>query len=168
MEWVTRLTWVTITDEMRKAAWVASENIPAGIMNSIRKGEGRYVGCLGEEMVQAYFGPRWRMDRTFNWDGWLDGIATDVKTKETKVTPLPYYLASVADANIKQECDLYLFTRVHKSLNYGWIIGGYKKEAFLQDSFFGVAGEVDPTATNGWRFKADCHNMEFDRLHVIK
>ena len=132
------------------------------LKNSIRKGEGNVVGFLGEILFARYFGGI--IDNTYDYDVIVNNLKVDVKTKETTVKPKDHYYASVAASNTKQECDAYYFVRVKKNLSEGWLLGGELKEDFFKKAIFGKKGEKDPSSHLGWRFKADCYNMEIKDL----
>lgn len=130
--------------------------------NSIRKGEGNIIGFLGEILFIREFGGT--HSNTYDYDVIFNDKKIDIKTKETTVEPKSYYYASVAAFNTKQKCDAYYFVRIKKDLSVGWLLGGMLKSEFFSKAIFNKAGEEDPTSHLGWRFRADCYNLEIKDL----
>jgi len=153
---------VLITDEMCVSAQRHAENIGKR-PNSIRKGEGNYVGCLGQEMFLKHYGGQYL--GTHDFDVLLDGIRFEIKTKETSVKPKPYYMCSVCDANTKQDADYYVFCRAISSKNIGWILGAYPKKKYFCEAQFCKKDDHDPD--NDFYVKADCWNMQIKTLISI-
>lgn len=156
---------IPISDEMisrarKKAAKIGELN------NSITKGMGNLIGCIGEE-VALYVLSHYYDDiieaNTYDYDIIADGAKIDVKTKSTSVAPLPHYMCSVANYNTTQACDFYAFVRVKKDLTTAWWCGIISKEAFYKDASFMKKGQLD--ADNKYTVKADCYNIPISRLH---
>lgn len=134
--------------------------------NSIRQGQGNYVGFLGEIVVANAYG--WKRENTFDYDVIApDGRKVDVKTKERNVPCLGEYWASVADFNTKQECDVYLFVSVYGGNNVE-IMGWLGKKEFYEKARFFKKDEVDPNSSQGWKFRADCYNVLYSELRGVE
>jgi len=133
------------------------------LSNSITEGEGNLAGFIGEAMVAHFF--RVPLVNTFDYDVIYKNLKIDVKTKRTTVEPKPYYECSVADYNIKQDCDGYLFTRILNSLGKGWLLGYMPKAEYYLRSIKHRKGELD--LQNNFRFKADCYNLSIEKLYSV-
>ena len=153
---------IQITKKMIQVA--QQKSIEMGkLNNSITEGEGNLAGFIGEAMVAHFF--RVPLVNTYDFDVIYKNIKIDVKTKRTTVEPKPYYECSVADYNIKQDCDGYLFTRVLNNLEKGWLLGYIPKAEYYQMSIKHRKGEIDPQ--NNFRFKADCYNLSIEKLYSV-
>lgn len=137
--------------------------------NSITAGKSNIYGALGEVCVRDYFSKKsgYAVDHTatYDYDMIINGSKIDVKTKKTKVLPESHYLCSIAAYNTNQECDFYFFVRISESLNKCYLLGYMNKEEFFSQSVFKRKGDMD---INGWRFKADCYNMEIGNINRFK
>lgn len=131
--------------------------------NSITEGAGNLAGFIGEAMVAHFF--RVPLINTYDFDVIYKDIKIDVKTKRTSVEPKPFYECSVADYNIKQDCDGYLFTRVLTNLEKGWLLGYMPKAEYYMRSIKHRKGELD--TQNNFRFKADCYNLSIQQLYCV-
>ena len=143
----------------------AKELYNFGILkNSIMKGKSNKYGAIGEILVYDYFAPSYPIDftSTFNYDMIINGFTVDVKTKRTTVTPKPYYYCSVSNDSTHQQCDMLFFVRVMENLSKAWLLGSIDRLDFYQQATFKRKGELD---SNGWKFKADCYNLEIDKLN---
>jgi hypothetical protein len=156
---------VSITNEQIDVAERKSKEMGI-IRNSIRKGEGNFVGFLGEAIVSDYFGGIHA--NTYDYDVIIKDKKVDVKTKKTTVVPLPEYLCTVADFNTKQKCDYYYFVRINISTMKGYLLGGLTKNAFYKKAKFYKKGELDPISDLGWTFTADCYNVPISELKEHK
>lgn len=154
---------ITITEDIVRQARERAVRM-GELRNSIRHGEGNLVGFIGEIIVNEYIGGE--LVDTYDYDLTMGGIKFDVKTKETTVKPKPYYECSIADFNPNQNCDHYIFARVHKNLDRCWILGFKSKGAYFAESRFLKKGDVD--GDNGFVVKADCHNLEISRLEPME
>lgn len=133
--------------------------------NSITKGSGNIAGFLGEIVLLDWLkskSPIALHENTYNYDLRVGDIKIDVKTKRSKTKPLPHYMASVADFNTAQKCDLYAFVRVSYDNLKVWLCGYKSKESFYQQAKFIRAGEYDPD--NRWTCKADCYSLPYSKL----
>ena len=89
---------INIGEDVIKKAEIKANKM--GILrNSIMQGKGNIVGFLGEEIVKNYINAE--ESNTYDYDLIKKGIKIDVKTKKTKVKPLPHYEASVTTPHQK-------------------------------------------------------------------
>lgn len=88
----------------------------------------------------------------------------DIKTKSCTSEPHPDYFCSVAAYNTRQKCDTYAFVRVLDNFKRAWVLGMIGKEEFFSLSTFGKMGDLDPGSHLGWKFKADCYNLQIKNL----
>jgi hypothetical protein len=130
------------------------------LKNSIRKGEGKMVAYIGEEVVKQVLGGE--IKDTYDYDIIYKETKVDVKTKERTVPPRDYYECSVADFNTKQDCDEYAFVSVLHNLKEAWYLGKISKKKFYETATFHKKGEVDPD--NNFTFRADCYNIPINKL----
>jgi len=131
--------------------------------NSITSGSGNIAGFLGEIAARRLYGGT--IKHTYQYDLVLpDGQTADVKTKQTSVMPKVYYDCSVADFNPNQQCDLYIFCRVHYNKKTCWVLGHYDKQLYIQNARFLKKGQLD--GDNGFIVKADCYNMMISELEM--
>lgn len=152
------------TDQQKSRASFAYEEEKRSPRNSIRFGEGIRDGCLGEIVVADYYG--WDISKTYDYDLVSPkGIRIDVKTKVRTVAPESNFNCSVAAANIKQQCDCYLFVSLLKDWSRCWILGYVTKQFFFENAVFRKKDESDPEK-NGWSFAADCYNIHVDQLKL--
>tara|TARA_R110000765_G_scaffold365901_1_gene456034 strand:- start:116 stop:622 length:507 start_codon:yes stop_codon:yes gene_type:complete len=138
--------------------------------NSITKGKGNIVGFLGELLVANYLGIK--LNNTYDYDMIFNNTKIDVKSKRVTSPPKEHYECSVAALNTKQECDVYVFTRIlpkkFSSSNYseGWLLGYMDKKDYLTKATFLKKGDVDPS--NNWKVKTDCYNLPINKLNSIE
>ena len=130
--------------------------------NSIRCGEGIFIGFLGEELVKQHLGLT--DSNTYDFDLIYKNKKLEVKTKERTVQPKSFYNATVAAYNPNQKCDAYVFTSILKNLSVGWICGFIDKAEFYAKATFNRKGDPE---TPLFKFKADCYNLTYDKLHMI-
>jgi|AntRauTorcE11897_2_1112592.scaffolds.fasta_scaffold00046_90 hypothetical protein len=119
---------IPLNDDMRALATIKAKEL-GKLNNSIRKGKGNKVGFLGEIAVAYLFSGY--LHNTYDYDVLAFDCRMEVKTKETTVVPSLDYEGSVASCNLKQDCDIYVFTRVMKDLETCWICGMIKNDDFL-------------------------------------
>lgn len=136
------------------------------LKNSIRKGEGNLVGCLGEVLVARHL--KADQNNTYNYDLTRSGVKLEVKTKECTSSPQPHFNCSVAAYNTKQDCDYYVFVRILNDLKRAWILGYMQKNEFFKKATFNKKGETDSTSSFGWTFRADCYNLPIRELNKFK
>jgi|TARA_R110000803_G_scaffold186739_1_gene249114 hypothetical protein len=155
---------VDITQEMRDKAKEMSSEMGT-IKGSFMKGQGNIYGFLGELCFLEVMKDA-EHKNTYEYDLVLsDGKTLDVKTKKTTVEPKPNYECSVSTWNLKQECDLYGFARVHKDMDVGWVLGVMDKESFLKDGTHYNKGDYDPS--NRYTVKSECYSVAIEDLKSI-
>jgi hypothetical protein len=140
------------------------------LKGSITGGKSNIYGALGEVVVHDFFTGTGRdviHDSTPDYDMKISGKRFDIKTKRTTVPPSQGYNCSIAAYNVTQECDYYLFVRVHESLKEAWILGYIDKGEFYKKAKFYREGDADPKFPS-WNFTADCYNLEVRKLNSIK
>ena len=140
-----------------------SDNMGA-LNNSITKGQGNIIGFLGEIIVAQYLDIT--LNNTYDYDLIYNDKKIDIKSKKVSTPPKDYYECSVAALNIKQKCDLYVFTRIKNDLSEGWILGYLEKERYLTESKFLKKDEID--LDNGWKVLTDCYNLPINKLKEIE
>lgn len=133
---------------------------------SITNGEGNLAGFLGEIAVANFI--QAERKNTFEYDLIKNNLRIDVKTKRCTSEPRPDYACSVAAYNITQDCDIYCFTRILESFRTCWVLGWMEKDEYFKQAAFCKKGEIDSNDSRGWRFKADCYNLEIGKLKDIK
>ena len=149
-----------LPQECKDFARQKAEELPT-LNNSITKGEGNYVGFIGEWVAKKFLGGV--SSNTYDYDLVLgNGETVDVKTKKTSFEPQPHYECSVAAYNTKQKCDYYAFVRVDEKNNRAWYLGVYKKEDYYKDARKLKKGDLDPS--NNFVCKADCFNLPISKL----
>ena len=101
------------------------------------------------------------MVNTFKYDLVLpDGKRIDVKTKRTGFEPKPDYDCSVSQFQIDYDCDGYIFVRVLRSYEKGWVLGYITKDDFKKKSTYHNKGERD----GGFIFRQSCFNIKISEL----
>lgn len=148
---------VEITPDMISRAKIKAKNIPRDIPNSILNGGGRLTGCIGEEVIVKIYGGI--ISPTYEYDVILNnGVFGEVKTKNRTVD---YYRegfeCTVAKANTKQKCQIYMFASINLDLKIGWAVGHIPKEDFFPKSRELKKGEID--GDNNFKVRADCFNI---------
>jgi len=118
--------------------------------NSETKGKGEVYGAIGEivtlDYLQSVYGQLAACKVTsYDYDLVWHGQRVEVKSKKTSVIPKQEYNCTVSTHNTKQECDLYVFVRVHQNLNSAWILGSIKRNDFYAKAIFKERGSQDIT-----------------------
>lgn len=140
------------------------------LKNSITEGEGNVPGFLGEFIAAEYLGAE--VSNTYEYDILAEEKRIDVKTKRCTSKPKDFYECSIAAFNTRQECDIYLFTRIlwHKDKpkvwKKGWLLGWLPKEEYFEKATFLKKGQVDPS--NNFTVKADCYNLKISCLNDME
>tara|TARA_R110000744_G_C18937551_1_gene513939 strand:- start:38 stop:532 length:495 start_codon:yes stop_codon:yes gene_type:complete len=134
------------------------------LRNSITKGAGNVHGFLGEIITVNEL--KAEESNTYDYDIKLNNLTIDVKTKRVTTPPRSFYECSVAALNTKQKCDFYVFTRILKNMELGWILGYISKEDYFKKANFLKKGTVDPS--NGWTVSTDCYNLPISDLKSIE
>ena len=143
------------------------------LKNSITKGAGNLVGFVGEGVFHSFLLDQQQQAswaNTYEHDLILNNTAStaitiDVKSKKTNYIPKLEYDCSVAALNTKQQCDIYVFTRIKGDMSVGWILGFLPKGAYFEEATFMEKGAVDPS--NGWKVKTDCYQVPIEKLRPI-
>jgi hypothetical protein len=164
------MTHIHVTSAHIEQALINAEKIPQNIRNSIRKGKGRGIGCLGEIILAEFLGVP--VSNTFNHDLIFKDCKIEVKSKERTVSPESHFNASVANFNPHQKCDFYAFlsiTQRHRQpfneIKDAYIMGVISKARFFEEATFYKKGELDPLSPGGlWAFRADCYNVPYSTL----
>lgn len=141
------------------------------LRGSITNGEGNLYGSLGEIIVIDHFsslGLDVGTESTYDYDITIESHTIDVKTKRVTSVPKGNYLCSISNFNTRQNCEFYLFCRVHDNLKKGYILGYMGKDNYFKQSVFNRKGELDPSSDRGWRFKDDCYNLPISKLKKFK
>jgi|TARA_R110000744_G_scaffold14255_1_gene40663 hypothetical protein len=151
---------VPITDSMlieaRKKAADMGE-----LKGSMMKGDRNLTAFLGELAAQKVIGGTFH--NTYDYDIMMEsGKTVDVKTKKVRFAPRDYYDCTIFGYNDAQDCDYLLFTQVLSDLNTAYVVGGYDKKRFLEDSTFVKKGTV--VGTNNLVYKKDNYVMQIKDL----
>ena len=149
-------------DSIVKAKAKASEM--GTLRNSITKGAGNIHGFLGEIITAQEL--KAEESNTYDYDIKLNGSTIDVKTKRVNTSPKSFYECSIAALNTKQKCDFYVFTRILKNMESGWILGYLSKEDYFKKATLLKKGMVDPS--NGWTVRTNCYNLPILDLKNIE
>ena len=152
---------VDISDDIISNAKIKADEM-GSLNNSIRKGDGNLVGFIGEYVVADYLDGT--INNTYDYDITHCNVRIDVKTKECTSPPKPYYECSIAGYNTKQQCDVYVFTRVCN--RKCWILGWMLKEDYFKRAKFMKKGQID--TSNNFTVKADCYNLAISDLKSIE
>lgn len=137
---------------------------------SITNGESNIYGALGEIVVRDYYlNINNRLVKvidkpTYDYDLIINSKTTDIKTKQTTVTPRPFYNVSISNFNTKQNCDYYYFVRILKDKGTAYLLGYIEKDKFIENAEFKKKGEKDGC---NWEFKDDCYNLPISKLRQI-
>ena len=145
------------------------KSIEMGILrHSITAGDGNLAAFVGEGIVAQYFidkGDTVDWTNTYEYDMIIDvDVRVDVKTKRTSVKPKMDYDCSVG-AKRRQDCDVYVFTRVKNDFSVGWILGFMSAKEYFEVANFMEKGIIDPS--NGWKVSRDCYNLPIQELRNI-
>ena len=153
---------VIVSDKMFLAA--RKKSIELGkLKNSILNGNGNLTGFIGEFISHQIIGGS--LVNEYDYDLIYKDIKIDIKTKLTTVKPLSKYDCSIAKFNTKQNCDVYVFTRVLKNYQKGWVLGWLPKQEYFDEAIFLKKGDIDKS--NNFKVKADCYNVKIFQLYDI-
>lgn len=136
----------------------------AHLNNSKRKISfgGEIYGIVGEQLFLDNYGGELIDNKDYDINHPNIG-KIDVKTKRCSSPPEGHYTCSVAEYQLKNECDYYAFYRVHNNLTVGWFLGIISKEEFLKNATRLEKGEMD----GDFVCKADCYNIKISQLKTI-
>ena len=151
---------VPVTDTMLEEANKKAASM-GQLKGSMMEGERNLPAFLGEIAAQKVIGGEFH--NTYDYDIMMEsGKTVDVKTKKAKYKPRDYYDCTIFGYTAKQDCDYLLFTQVLNDLSTVYVLGGYEKKRFLEDSTFVAAGSV--VGTNNLQYKKDNYVMEIKDL----
>lgn len=148
-----------ITEDVLQQAKLRHKEMPQ-LKNSITGNKGLLHGLVGEIIVANYLNADIIGD--YDYDLLKNGIRLEVKTKVVTSPPLDHFEVSIANFNIKQQCDYYLFTRIMDDFSAGWFLGAMPKNVYLTRSRELKKGTID--GDNKYKVRADCWNFRIDEL----
>ena len=138
-------------NKMIREATNWAENL-GGIYNSITKGDGNYVGRLGELALAKHLGVE--VEDHKDYDLIYNDSKVEVKTKRRATKPKSNYTVNIASTSRHQKPDTYAFLSVEYSDrdsggNYSdllkiWLCGYKSAEQFFEEAEFGPKGTPDP------------------------
>jgi hypothetical protein len=82
------------------------------LKNSIKNGEGTYLGSVGEIVLIEHYknkGVKFVDGQKYDYDFIINDFKIDVKTQSIKYKPKPNFTCHIPNFNIKQDCDFYAF-----------------------------------------------------------
>ena len=126
------------------------------LKNSIKNGEGTYLGSVGEIVLIDYYknkGVKFEDGQKYDYDFIINDYKIDVKTQSIKYKPKPNFTCHIPNFNIKQDCDFYAFMFINLETNDAYCEGMIRKKdwkliAKLKKQ--GEMGHVKPFATDTW------------------
>ena len=138
-------------NKMIREATNWAENL-GGIYNSITKGDGNYVGRLGEVALAKHLGVE--VEDHKDYDLIYNDSKVEVKTKRRATKPKSNYTVNIASTSRHQKPDTYAFLSVEYSDrdsggNYSdllkiWLCGYKSAEQFFEEAEFWPKGTPDP------------------------
>ena len=138
-------------NKMIREATNWAENL-GGIYNSITKGDGNYVGRLGELALAKHLGVE--VEDHKDYDLIYNDSKVEVKTKRRATKPKSNYTVNIASTSRHQKPDTYAFLSVEYSDrdsggNYSdllkiWLCGYKSAEQFFEEAEFWPKGTTDP------------------------
>ena len=138
-------------NKMIREATNWAENL-GGIYNSITKGDGNYVGRLGELALAKHLGVE--VEDHKDYDLIYNDSKVEVKTKRRATKPKSNYTVNIASTSRHQKPDTYAFLSVEYSDrdsggNYSdllkiWLCGYKSAEQFFEEAEFWPKGTPDP------------------------
>ena len=138
-------------NKMIREATNWAENL-GGIYNSITKGDGNYVGRLGELALAKHLGVE--VEDHKDYDLIYNDSKVEVKTKRRATKPKQNYTVNIASTSRHQKPDTYAFLSVEYSDrdsggNYSdllkiWLCGYKSAEQFFEEAEFWPKGTPDP------------------------
>lgn len=150
-----------VTPDMVDVAQARADGIGTR-RNSIRSSNGNWIGVIGEVALASAWGGQ--VVDSYDYDVLLpNGMRVEVKTKERTVTPEWSYNATVAAANISQECDIYAFMSVIRNPLTVHLCGWVTPKEFYERAKCYLQGEREPGTP--FTFTADCWNLRYAALH---
>jgi hypothetical protein len=127
-----------------------------GILNnSIREGDGKLTGALGEIVVFDYYSSKGRKvihAQEFNYDLLIEGFKVEIKTMARNGIPKLENNCHLSNHNAKQRCDYFIFVDVLNDYSRAWIKGVISRQRFDEIKVFKKKGEFDGPF---FQFKSD-------------
>jgi len=126
------------------------------LKNSLKNGEGNYLGSVGEIVLIDYYKNRevkFEDGQNYDYDFIINDYKIDVKTQSMKYKPKPYFTCHIPNFNIKQDCDFYAFMFINLETNDAYCEGMIRKKDWKLISKLkkqGEMGHVKPFATDTW------------------
>ncbi len=128
------------------------------LKNSIKDGDGNYLGSLGEVVIMDYYlkkGLKVEDGQKYDYDFKLNDLRIEVKTQEIKYKyePKENYTCHIPNFNIKQDCDYYAFMFINLETNDAYCKGMISKKKWLltrQLKKQGEMGFVKPFKCDTW------------------
>jgi hypothetical protein len=126
------------------------------LKNSLRNGEGTYLGSVGEVVLIDYYinkGVKFEDGQNYDYDFKINDYKIDVKTQSLKYKPKPNFTCHIPNFNIKQDCDFYAFMFINLETNDAYCEGMIRKKDWKLISKLkkqGEMGHVKPFATDTW------------------
>lgn len=145
---------VKITEEQLSIA--KTRNNFGVLKNSIKKGEGNYLGAVGEIILMDYYrnkGAKVEDIQTFDFDFKINDYKIEVKVQECKFKPKDNWTCHVPDYNATQKCDYYAFIFVNLEKKEAFLEGMITKKEWLSVRNFKKEGEmgfVKPFECDTW------------------
>lgn len=158
---------VILTPENIKLAIKKAEEINS-LRNSVTKGDGSVASQMGEIASCRYFDSKYGYSN-YDWDFLYSKLRVEVKTRRTTVEPLGTHNAGTFDFNTKQDCDIYLFTRIKDT--QCWLVGWMEKSEFFRKARYYRAGDIDPDTANWTKpfvYKSAGWHLYIAELHSVK
>lgn len=148
-----------ITPEMIDRAKLRLKTMPR-LKNSITGNKATLHGFVGEELLSDFFEAQ--VTGEYDYDLIKNGVKIEIKTKRTTVEPQSNFEVSVAEYNIRQNCNYYAFIRLTKNFDNAWFLGVMPKPVYFMKARKLNKGQID--GTNNFVVKANCWNLRIDEL----
>lgn len=132
-----------ITSEQLEKA--KTRNTFGELKNSIRKGQGNFIGSIGEIVLMDYYlkkGSKVEDGQNYNYDFKLNGFTIEVKTQEIKLEPKDNWTCHVPNYNDKQNCDYYAFMGINVQKNEAYCFGFLNKDSWMKVRKLKKQGEM--------------------------
>ncbi len=141
------------SEQLEKANY---RNTFGKLKNSIKDGEGNYLGAVGELVLMNYYknkGANVKNIQTFDFDFKLNDYKIEVKAQECKFKPKENWTCHVPNYNATQNCDYYAFVFVNLQKKEAYLEGMITKQEWLNVRNFkkkGEMGYVKPYECDTW------------------
>lgn len=155
---------IKLTDDMINRANIAADEL--GVLpTSFMYGEGNLIGYIGKEMVYKHLNVQPFEIPNYNFDFVYNARRFLVKAKSTNVEPKSYHQCSVAQVQISQDTDYYIFCRVMIPSKFGWILGYISRLDFLKHASFHKKGSME--GNNNYITKNNNYSIQIGKLTKI-